>query len=192
MLTEEEINRNYLIFQHQLNEAGVFIDDFISEYGEKIKNGTFLSNEETGMAYKGSLLSVSIEILKMAYKINKVLPESVAANPISLTKVCLLQNVAKATMFTATNDEWKKKRGMLYDFTKYDYALKTGMRSLCMCMKHKILFNDEETEAFVVIDKEDSDYSSKMPCGMLSTIVKSAKDIIMSKNRIMYKNNNNK
>ena len=57
-ITEEKINRNYLLWIDYLKKYNCYSDSLIEEYGEKIKMASFAMNETSGGAYQGSLLDI--------------------------------------------------------------------------------------------------------------------------------------
>ena len=191
MLSEEKINKNYLVFQKTMEDNGIDISKMVDDIGEKIKNATFTSNNDSGSAYDGALLQNVKEIAIIAVKNNDMLPESVQVDKKSLLKVCFLHQIGKVNMFIPTKDDWKIKRGIKYDFADYDYALKTGMRSIGLCMKYGINFTDEELEGMTILDRSIDDDQSRYLASMLSVLIREANFIVMTKNRIEKKLNKN-
>ena len=49
-ITEEKINRNYLLWIDYLKKYNCYSDSLIEEYGEKIKMASFAMNETSGGA----------------------------------------------------------------------------------------------------------------------------------------------
>jgi hypothetical protein len=185
-MDENILKQNYVIFLNQIKSSGINPDEIDKKWGNEIIRGTFSDNTNTGTCFEGAYLCVSLDILRIAYKIMKSLPEEIAPDEKKLVKVCLLSNLSKISMFSPTTEEWKKKRGIYYDFTEYPFAFKTGMRSLMMLQELGISMDCEETEAMLINDKDNNDLQSMFHSTMLSSIVRSAYDIICKKYRILY------
>lgn len=184
MITEEQVNKNFVLFQDKMKEIGIDVTELIKDLGNEIKNGTFTSMIENGMSYEGSLLQISKEITSMAFKINEILPESIKINKSSLLKVCFLQNISKSLMFVKTKDDWKIRKGFMYEFSKYDYALKTGMRSIGICLKYGITFSDEELEGMICMDRSNDDDQSNYMSSPISIVIKQATLLINAKYKV--------
>ncbi len=167
MLTEEKINKNYLIWIESLKKYGCYSDELITNLGESIKNASFGLSTNSGTAYKGSLLDIVLyNLCVIATHINencfgmttkeKKRHEALYVSPNSLMKVLLLQHISKAEMFIPNANEWSIKKGYLYDFNNALVSnLKLGERSLYICQKYGITFTEEEYEAMRIIDKEE-------------------------------------
>ena len=189
MLSEEKINKNYLVFQKTMEDNGIDISKMVDDIGEKIKNATFTSNNDSGSAYDGALLQNVKEIAIIAVKNNDMLADAFKVNKQSLIKICFLHQISKCEMFVESKDEWKKKRGINYEFSEYNYALRNGMRSVALCLKYGITFTDEELEGMTIMDRSGDDDQSRFMSSMLSVLIREANFIIMTKNRIENKLN---
>ena len=183
-LTEEKINKNYLLWIEQLKKYGCYSEKLIEEYGEKIKLASFAMNESSGGAYQGSLLDIVLyELCVIANHINenafgmsdkgRLKHEDIYVNKESMLKVLLLQHISKCELFVPTSEQWKINKGMFYEFNpSLTASLKMGERSLYMCSKCGIEFTEEEWEAMKILDKEkDETFAFTTP---LSQIVKTA------------------
>ena len=106
-ITEEKINRNYLLWIDYLKKYNCYSEDLINDYGESIKLASFAMNETSGGAYQGSLLDVVLSSLcviashinENAFGINdkgKIKHPFLQADKNSLMKVLLLQHISKA------------------------------------------------------------------------------------------------
>ena len=103
MITEEKINRNYLIWIDSLKKYDCYSDKLIELYGESIKSASFAMNESAGCAYVGSLLdTVLFKLCTIATHINEnafggeenKLHQSLNVKKESLMKVLLLQHIS--------------------------------------------------------------------------------------------------
>ena len=182
MITEDKINRNYIIWIDSLKKYNCYSDKLIELYGESIKSASFAMNESAGCAYVGSLLdTVLFKLCTIATHINESafggeetkLHQSLNVKQERLMKVLLLQHISKAVMFTQTTEAWKNKRGIMYDFNPdLQTSLKLGERSLFMCSECGITFTEEEYDAMRILDKEDDKMNSYIT--PLAALVKAA------------------
>ena len=123
-ITEEKINRNYLLWTEFLKKYNCYSEDLIKDYGEKIKVASFAMNETSGGAYQGSLLDIVLSNLCViathinedAFGLNakeKTKHAFLRVDKNSLMKVLLLQHISKAELFVPSNEQWKINKGML-------------------------------------------------------------------------------
>jgi hypothetical protein len=171
-ITEEKINRNYLLWIEYLKKYNCYSDELINDYGEAIKLASFAMNETSGGAYQGSLLDIVLSNLcviashinENAFGINdkgKIKHPFLQTDKHSLMKVLLLQHISKAEMFVPSNEQWKINKGMLYEFNpSLQTALKLGERSVFLCMKYNIHLTEEEYEAMKICDKDEEKNNS--------------------------------
>ena len=171
-ITEEKINRNYLLWTEYLQKYNCYSEDLINDYGEKIKLASFAMNETSGGAYQGSLLDIVLSHLcviashinENAFGMNdkgKIKHPFLQVDKNSLMKVLLLQHVAKAEMFVPSNEQWKINKGMYYEFNpNTQTALKLGERSIFICQKYGIQLTEEEYDAMKICDKEEDKNNS--------------------------------
>lgn len=171
-ITEEKINRNYLLWTEYLKKYNCYSEGLINDYGDAIKVASFAMNETSGGAYQGSLLDIVLSNLcviashinENAFGLNekgKIKHQFLQVDKNSLMKVLLLQHISKAEMFVSSNEQWKINKGMFYEFNpNLATALKLGERSVFMCMKYGIKLTEEEYEAMKVCDKEEEKNNS--------------------------------
>ena len=171
-ITEEKINRNYLLWTEFLKKYNCYSEDLINEMGEIIKVSSFAMSETSGGAYKGSLLDIVLSNLcVIATHINeggfgdngngKKKHPHLFVDKKSLMKVLLLQHISKAEMFVPSTEQWKKNKGMLYEFnTDLDIPMKLGERSIYLCMKYDIKLTEEEYDAMKICDKDEEKNNS--------------------------------
>lgn len=171
-ITEEKINRNYLLWTEFLKKYNCYSEDLIKDYGEKIKVASFAMNETSGGAYRGSLLDIVLSNLCViathinedAFGLNakeKTKHAFLRVDKNSLMKVLLLQHISKAELFVPSNEQWKINKGMFYEFNpNLQTALKLGERSVFLCMKYGITLTEEEYEAMKICDKDEEKNNS--------------------------------
>ena len=62
-ISEEKINKNYLLWTEYLKKYGCYSEELINDYGDAIRTGAFAMNENSGASYQGSLLNVVLNNL---------------------------------------------------------------------------------------------------------------------------------
>lgn len=149
-------------------------------YGNAIKEGSYSTSNEFGLAYYGSLPHVSLsKLATYAFKLNNLYPEEVRVPQSSIIKVALLQHISKALMYEPTTDDYKfKKLNMPFDYVKGKTTLKAGTWSLVMAMNCGVTFTEEEAEAMTIIDRDDDDIQSKFHKKTLASIIKMANEMV--------------
>ena len=193
MITEENKIKNYSIFIKKLNEIGVNTELIESELQDKLINASFTYSNEFGVAYDGSLLQNVLRIFTpYALKINENLPEQFRVDRNSLLKVCLLSHIAKCVTFEKNPNQWEvNNRGLVYKFASLHGSLKLGMRSLIICQKLGITFDEVEAEAMIVMDRDENESQVKYYSSTLSTIIKQANELTFLQNRLEKNSNAN-
>lgn len=171
-ISEEKINKNYLLWIDCLKKYNCYSENFIEDYGDLIKNASFSMTESSGGAYQGALLDVVLSNLcVIATHINEkafgenskgnLMHPFLLVNKNSLMKVLLLQHISKAEMFVMSNEQWKINKGILYEFNSgLTTSLKLGQRSAFICSKYNIQLTEEEYEAMLICDKEEEKNNS--------------------------------
>ena len=171
-ISEEKINKNYILWLDCLKKYNCYSEDFINDYGDLIKNASFAMNKTSGGAYQGSLLDVVLgNLCVIAAHINEygfgLNAKGVIRHPFlqvdknSLMKVLLLQHISKAELFVSCNEQWKINKGIFYDFNpSLLTSLKLGDRSVYLCQRYGIKLTEEEFDAMKVLDKEEDKTNS--------------------------------
>lgn len=176
-MNEEYLNSNLLLYRKKLESAlETDLTQFFDAVGDKLKVATFASTVESGAAYDGALIEVTLKkITKFAVNINQLLPEDKQVDKKSLVKVCLLQHISKIDFFIKSTEDWKIKKGILYEFAPTTNSLRTGLKSLSICMNFGIQFTPDEMEAMTILDREDE--QAKYYCSTLALIVRQANEL---------------
>lgn len=171
-ITEERINKNYLLWIDYLKKYDCYSEELINDYGELIREASFAMNDTSGGAYRGSLLDIVLSNLcvigshinENAFGMNdkgKVKHPFLQVDKNSLMKVLLLQHISKAELFVSSNEQWKISKGMFYEFNpNLRTSLKLGERSIFLCMKYGIKLTEEEYDAMKVCDKDEEKNNS--------------------------------
>jgi len=195
MLTPEKINANYLLFIKYLEKYNCYSEDMMKEIGEKIKIAPYSKEIEYGGAEPGSLIDVTLhKLCKIGAQINTnalgknggdtVSHPNLCVNQYMLMRVLLLMNIAKAEIFEPTTEDWKVRRGIMYEFVEMKTKMKLGQRSLYLCQKYGIKLSEEEFDAFSTIDI--SDETGERFLSPLYAVVKTAKMLTLIELRQEY------
>lgn len=198
-ITEEKINKNYLLWTEYLKKYDCYSEELINDYGDAIRIGAFAMSDSSGASYQGSLLNVVLNNLcVIATHINeggfgingngKEKHPYLYVDKKSLMKVLLLQHISKAELFVPSKEQWKINKGMLYEFnSELATSLKLGERSIFLCMKYGIKLTEEEYDAMKVCDKDEEKNNSFVT--PLAELVKIANQLTAIETYQKYKNN---
>ena len=198
-ITEEKINKNYLLWTEYLKKYDCYSEELINDYGDAIRIGAFAMSDSSGASYQGSLLNVVLNNLcVIATHINEggfgINGNGKEKHPYlyidkkSLMKVLLLQHISKAELFVPSKEQWKINKGMLYEFnSELATSLKLGERSIFLCMKYGIKLTEEEYDAMKVCDKDEEKNNSFVT--PLAELVKIANQLTAIETYQKYKNN---
>lgn len=152
---------------------------------EAIMEASYSNLADSGSAFDGSFVKNVIRMTKYAIQINELLPEDIRAEKASITKVCLLNQIAKVVMLSKNENNWEVvNRGMIYRYNKLEGALRTGERSIMLAMNAGVTFNESEFEAMGILDRnsEDDNYK-KYFSSTLSVVVRQAAELITHINK---------
>lgn len=159
-LDEAAINGNFMKYIQRLEKYNCYSQHMIDEIGEKIKYAPYARNDADRGAYAGGMVDIVLNRLcLLAYDINEKglagYHTGLQVNLAMLMRVLLLQHIGKAELFVVQPEEWKIKKGYLYEFNDDLSAnLRLGERSLCICQRYGITVTDEEFEAIRSIDRD--------------------------------------
>ena len=147
---------------------------------EAVMNASYSNLSDSGSAFEGSFVKNIIRLTKYANQINDILPEENRADKISISKVCILSQIAKVVMLSKNENNWEVvNRGMIYKYNTLPGALRTGERSIMICANAGVKFTDEEFEAMGILDSNPSeDNYKKYFASTISTVVRQAAEII--------------
>ena len=159
-LDETKINGNFVKYIQRLEKYNCYSQRMIDELGDKLKYAPYSLSEVERGAYPGGMVDVVMHTLcRMGYDINeKALSEGhplIQVNLQMLMRVLLLQHIGKAELFVPQTEEWKIKKGYIYQFSEdLPSNLRLGERSLCICQRYGIVLAEEEFEAMRSIDRD--------------------------------------
>lgn len=166
-MTEEQLNANFIKYISRLKKYNCYSQEMIDEIGDALKRAPYCLTEEGGGAYEGGMIDIVLNRLcRLAYDLNtngfgltdkndNIEHPKLMVNTEMLMRVLLLQHIGKSEMFIPQPEEWKRKKGWIYEFNDaFKSNLRLGERSLYLCQKYGIVLNDEEYEAIRIIDRE--------------------------------------
>lgn len=147
---------------------------------EKLMDASYANINDSGLAYRGSLIETVLNITKYAVKINQLLPESKQANLNSIVKVGLLHHISKVLLYEPNDNNWEiTNRGMVYKFNnELEGALRVGERSTMLASNAGVKFTELEYEAMRIMDKTNDDNYAKYYSSSLSIVIKQANEIV--------------
>ncbi len=177
-MVDKEKNLN--LYLTKLEQVGVSTTNLTDSFKEKLKNGSFVTQDDHGQAHDGSLLDVVLWILTpYAIKLNDLLPESIRVDRNKLIKVCLLHHISKAVKLIANDNQWEVQK--LKRMYKYDDSLpsiRTGLHSAVIASQEfGVQWTAEEIEAMTVNDRELTDDQARFHSSIFSNIVRMANEL---------------
>lgn len=176
MLTIEQQNVEYTNFVTKLMECGINPTEIVDE--KQLYMAPAGMSEDTGNAFPGGLVMHCNLVLSIAKRMASNYKNMFSVDETSLTKVCLLHQIAKTQMFVDNDDAWGLKRGFKYKFAETEGVLKVGERSICLAMNAGVKFTPIEFEAMRILDKDGDDLKSqKQIINILSLIVLHANEV---------------
>ena len=128
-------------------------------------------------AFAGGLIAHLLLTTKYAVSINSVLPDSMKVNQDSLIKVCLLHQIGKARLYKENPSKWHNDRGMMYEFNEDLVSMRIGERSVHYAISNGVSFTEEEYQAILNHDKDDTDKQAKWHSDTLGVVLRQANEL---------------
>lgn len=176
-LSKEKIRKNAERYFKFIEKYGAFNDELVELLGEDFIKAPASPREDLYNAFDGGLIKHIFTVGKYISLINEQLPDNLKVDKDSLLRVSLLYQIGKAHLFTPTTEDWKKNKGIYYDYNNELITMRVSERSLYYLSKCCIKLTDEEYSAIVNFDKLDSDLQSKYHNNMLGELLKMANTI---------------
>jgi HD superfamily phosphodiesterase len=177
MITEEKILKNTEKYFKTAEAHGFMTDELMALLGQEFISAPASTATNLHNAYKGGLIGHLLLTTKYAVEINKILPESMRVDMKSLLKVTLLHQIGKAKLYKPLNSDWHNKKGMMYEFNNELTSLSVGERSAVYALSNGVALTEEEFQAIVNHDKDDSDKQAKWHSTTLGVILKQANEL---------------
>lgn len=155
MLTEKEILNNKEIFLSKVKKYSIFNESLLNELGEELFISPSHISEDFKYSYPGGLIEHIIQITTYMIKLNNLLPESKKIDDETIIKTVFLSQIGKCGMFKVNSNEWAKKNGKFYEYSKQNVILKYNERSLYMIQKYNISISESQYQAISMIGKNE-------------------------------------
>lgn len=128
-------------------------------------------------AYEGGLVAHLLLVTKYAIGLNNILPENMQVKVDSLIKVSCLHQIGKSKLYTKQTSQWHIDKGMVYEFNEDLVSMRVGERSAYYATKFGVALTEDEYQAIINHDKDDSDKQAKWHSNMLAVILKQANEL---------------
>lgn len=189
MIKQEQIVKNTKKYFQTAQEQGFMTEELMNFLGESFIKAPASTMADLHNAFEGGLIDHLLRVTKYAVSINEnILPENLRLAKKDLIKVCFLHQIGKAHLYIPCTSEWHiKNQGKMYDFNNDITSMRVGERSAYYAMSNGVTLTQEEYQAIVNFDKDDSDLQSKYHTSTLGNLLKIANELA-----IMEEKNQNK
>ena len=178
-ITDAKFEASWTLFTENLEKAGIKEEILsIPNIKEKMRRAAAATNEESGVAYPGALVSHINFLCAYAVSLSEITYTKKLLNlsQASLLKVCCLQHLSKIDWLVINDNDFQLSKGINFKFVDDGINLRTGERSVLVALLQNILLLPEEYEAIVSIDK-DRDDKFWQYCSPLSLLIKQANEM---------------
>lgn len=155
-----------------------FMNDSLMEFlGQDFIKAPASTATNLHNAYEGGLIEHLLLVTKYGVNINSMLPETLKVDNASLIKVCLLHQIGKARLYKPLDSKWHNDRGMMYEFNEDLVSMRVGERSAHYAVSNGISLTEEEYQAIINHDKDDTDKQAKWHSNILGVILRQANEL---------------
>lgn len=173
MLTTQQLESNKQKFLETNNKYKIFTQELLDFLGDEFYVAPASPMLDMVGCYPGGLLNHLIKACKYAVQINDLLPEPIKQNKDSIIKCVFLSQIGKVFMFKPNPSEWHRKNlGKMYEFSDDLVSLKTGERSAYYAINYGVKLKENEFQAIINQDKDETDKQAKYYSESLTNIVK--------------------
>lgn len=176
-MTQEKVLKNTKKYFETAEKYGFMNDNLIKFLGDDFVKAPASTATNLHNAFDGGLIAHLLLTTKYAVSINNTLPENLKVDGTSLIKVCFLFQIGKAKLYKVNNSKWHNERGIKYEFNEELTSLKVGERSAIYALSHGVELSEEEFQAIINHDKEDSDKQAKWHSSTLGVILRQANEL---------------
>lgn len=176
-MTQEKILKNTKKYFETAEKYGFMTDKLMSFLGQEFVSAPASTATNLHNAFEGGLISHLLLTTKYAVSINTSLPEHLRVEMGSLVKVCLLHQIGKAKLYKVNNSKWHNDRGIKYEFNEDLTSMRVGERSAIYALSNGVTLSEEEFQAIINHDKDDSDKQAKWHSNILGVILRQANEI---------------
>jgi hypothetical protein len=177
MLEKSKILKNAEKFFKTGQQYGFMSDQLIAFLGETIVGAPASTSLNMYGAYDGGLIDHSLRVTKYAVSLNDLLPETLRVSKESLVKVCILHQIGKTFLFKPCTSDWHVKQGKVFDFNENIVSMRVGERSVYYALSNGTSLTEQEYQAIVNFDKDDSDLQAKYHSTTLAMLLKQANEM---------------
>lgn len=173
MLSSQQLESNKQKFVETNEKYNIFTSDLLEFLGDGFYTAPASPMLDMYGCFPGGLLNHLIKACKYSIQINDLLPDVIKQNKESIIKCVFLSQIGKVFMFKPNPSEWHRKNlGKLYEFNDELVSLRTGERSAYYAINHGVKLQENEFQAIVNQDKDETDKMSKYYSEALTNIVK--------------------
>jgi flagellar assembly factor FliW len=176
-LTEDKIKKNASKYFKSGEVYGFLNEQLVTFLGTDFIGAPASTATNLHNAFEGGLVSHLLLTTKYAVALNEQLPESMQVDKKSLVKVCCLHQIGKSKLYKPTTEDWKMKKGIMYDFNDQLTSMHVGERSAYYALSNGVELTEEEYQAIINHDKDDSDKQAKWHTNMLGVLLKQANEL---------------
>jgi hypothetical protein len=187
-LKPEQIVKNTKKYFQTAQEHGFMNDDLMKNLGEEFIKAPASTMKDLHNAFEGGLIDHLLRVTKFAVSINdSVLPDNLKLDKKTIIKVCFLYQIGKANLYVPCTSEWHRtNQGKMYEFNNDLLSMRIGERSVYYVLGNNIPLTEEEYQAIINHDKDDSDKQSKYHTSMLGTILKMANELAIAEEKKLH------
>ena len=178
-MTTEKIQANAAKYFKTGQDYGFINDKLVELIGASIIGAPASSSSNLHNAFEGGLIDHIFKVTKHAIAVNALLPEAKQVEKSSIMKVCFLHQIGKASLYIENTEDWKIKRGNMYDFNDKLVSMRPSERSIYYATSCGVELSENEYQAILNYDKDDSDKSARWHTCDLGEILKVANVIAM-------------
>lgn len=188
MLNENKILENAKKYFETGTKYGFMNDKLMNFLGPEFIGAPASTSENMHNAFEGGLIDHSLRVTKYAVSLNDLLPLEMRVDKVSLVKVCCLHQIGKAKLFKYNDSKWhRENQGKMYEFNDDMVALSVGERSVMYTFKNGIDLTEEEYQAILNYNKDDSDKQAKYHSSTLSSLLKQGIELAIMEEQFRYK-----
>jgi len=174
MLTKEKVLKNTEKYFTTGEKYGFMTDELMEALGQEFIKAPATTSHEFHNAFEGGLISHLLLVTKYAVSINSILPAEQKIDTKSLVKTCLLSQIGKAKLYVEKKSKWHNDRGIMYEYDNELTSMSVGERSVFYALNNGVTLNEDEYQAIMNHDKDDTDKQAKWFSSTLGIILKQA------------------
>ena len=187
-LKSEQIVKNTKKYFQTANDQGFMTEELMNFLGESFIKAPASTMKHLNNAFEGGLIDHLLRVTKYAVSINEnVLTENLRLPKKDLIKVCFLHQIGKAHLYVPCTSEWHiTNQGKMYEFNDNLVSMRIGERSVYYALNNGVKLTDEEYQAIINFDKDDTDKQSKYHTSTLGNILKMANELAIIEEKNLH------